>query len=87
MVADVHHILSKGQGIFTNIGGSRYPNGKLRLVFECGPFAYLVEQAGGASSDGVRSILQKTIESPDQRTPIIIGSKNAVEEACSILQN
>ncbi len=86
MVADVHHILSKGQGIFTNIGGSKYPEGKLRLAFECGPFAYLVQQAGGASSDGKRSILDKKIESPDQRTPIIIGSKNEVIKACEILR-
>ncbi len=87
MVADVHHILSKGQGIFVNIGGSRYPEGKLRLVFECGPFAYLVEQAGGASSDGTQSILQRTIEKPDQRTPIIIGSKKEVQRVCSVLRN
>jgi sedoheptulose-bisphosphatase len=79
MVADIHHILAKGQGIFTNIGGGRYPEGKLRLVFECGPFAYLVEQAGGASSDGRESILRKKIESVDQRTPIIAGSKDEVE--------
>lgn len=85
MVADVHHILSKGQGIFTNIGGSKYPEGKLRLAFECGPFAYLIEQAGGASSDGKNSILEKKIVSADQRTPIILGSKNAVAEAVKIL--
>jgi len=39
MVADIHHVFTKGQGIFTNIGGNKYPNGKLRLVFEVGPFA------------------------------------------------
>ena len=85
MVADVHHILAKGQGIFTNIGGSKYPEGKLRLVFECGPFAYLIEQAGGASSDGLQSILEKKIEKIDQRTPIILGSKNEVKRACKVL--
>ncbi|MBI3331358.1 fructose-1,6-bisphosphatase [Candidatus Peregrinibacteria bacterium] len=85
MVADVHHILAKGQGIFTNIGGSKYPEGKLRLIFECGPFAYLIEQAGGASSDGTRSILQKKIEKIDQRTPIIVGSKNEVRRVCQVL--
>lgn len=85
MVADVHHILAKGQGIFTNIGGSKYPEGKLRLVFECGPFAYLIEQAGGASSDGINSILQKKIEKIDQRTPIILGSKNEVSRVCKTL--
>lgn len=85
MVADIHHILSKGQGVFTNVGGSKYPEGKLRLVFECGPFAYLMEQAGGAASDGTRPVLDKVIETIDQRTPIIIGSKNEVEEIAGML--
>lgn len=85
MVADVHHILSKGQGIFINVGSSKAP-AKLRLVFENGPFAYLVEQAGGASSDGSVSILDRKIESIDQRTPIIIGSKEDVERACTALK-
>lgn len=86
MVADIHHILSKGQGIFTNIGGGeRYPNGKLRLVFECGPFAYLVDQAGGSASDSTTNILDKRIETVDQRTQIIIGSKAEVERVSSML--
>lgn len=85
MAADVHHILSKGQGIFTNIGGNKYPQGKLRLVFECGPFAYLMEQAGGVSSDGQKSILDVAIEDIDQRTPVIIGSRNEVERAQRVL--
>lgn len=86
MVADVHHILSKGQGIFSNIGGSKYPEGKLRLVFECGPFAFLIEQAGGASSDGKGSLLDKKITACDQRTPIIVGSKKEVEAVVQLLQ-
>src|SRR3989338_10669005 len=85
MVADIHHVLAKGQGVFTNVGGSKYPEGKLRLVFECGPFAYLVEQAGGASSDGKASLLQKQIMTPDQRTPIIVGSKKEVEDVVQLL--
>lgn len=85
MVADIHHIFSKGQGIFSNVGGSTYPEGKLRLAFECGPFAYLAEQAGGGASDGTHAILDKKIERIDQRTPIIIGSKDEVERACRIL--
>jgi len=85
MVADVHHILSKGQGVFTYPAGSTYPNGKLRLVFECGPFAYLMAQAGGAASDGRSDILKKKITDIDQRTPIIIGSKKEVERVCSLL--
>jgi fructose-1,6-bisphosphatase I len=87
MASDVHHILSKGQGVFTNIGGSKYPQGKLRLVFECGPFAYLMEQAGGAASNGESAILDTKIEEIDQRTPIIIGSKSEVERVCEVLRS
>lgn len=88
MVADIHHILSKGQGVFTNVGGgadSKYPEGKLRHVFECGPFAYLVEEAGGAASDGSTAILDKAITTVDQRTPLIIGSKNDVDAVSSLV--
>lgn len=85
MVADVHHVLSKGQGVFLNIGGSKYPEGKLRLVFECGPFAYLAHHAGGSSSDGKNDILDVRIKEIDQRTPIIIGSKDEVERCVSVL--
>lgn len=88
MVADIHHILSKGQGVFTNVGGgpdSKYPDGKLRHVFECGPFSFLAEEAGGAASDGSIAILDKPIESVDQRTQIIIGSKNEVEKTSQLV--
>ncbi len=86
MVADIHHILTKGQGIFTNIGNAKYPQGKLRMVFECGPFAYLVEQAGGMSSDGSISLLDKKITASDQRTPIIVGSTKEVKEIDRLLR-
>jgi len=85
MVADIHHILAKGQGIFTNVGGNKYPEGKLRLAFECGPFALLADQAGGLASDGTMNILDKKIEDIHQRTPIIIGSKNEVDRVCKAL--
>ncbi|MAE68756.1 MAG: class 1 fructose-bisphosphatase [Candidatus Peribacteraceae bacterium] len=88
MVADIHHILSKGQGVFTNVGGgadSKYPDGKLRHVFECGPFAFLAEEAGGAATDGTTAILDKKITAVDQRTPLIIGSKNDVESVSSLV--
>ena len=87
LVADFHHLLSKGQGIFAYVGGAKYPEGKLRLPFECGPLAFLVEAAGGASSDGKQSILKKTIDAIDQRTPLIIGSKDAVVKACDVLRS
>lgn len=86
MVPDIHHMLTKGAGIFTNIGGNKYPKGKLRLLFECGPFAYIMEQAGGAASDGTKSILDVEIEELDQRTPIIIGAKKEVSRVSEVLQ-
>lgn len=88
MVADIHHIFAKGQGVFCNVGGgpsSKYPNGKLRHAFECGPFAFLMEEAGGTATSGTENILDIAIESVDQRTQIIIGSKNEVERVASVL--
>ncbi len=85
MVPDIHHMLIKGAGIFTNIGGSKYPQGKLRLAFECGPFAFIVEQAGGASSDGTKSVLDVVINNLDQRTPLIIGAKSEVARVVKVL--
>jgi fructose-1,6-bisphosphatase I len=85
MVADVHHILSKGQGVFTYPAGTKNPNGKLRLAFECGPFAYIVEAAGGAASDGSKRILDIPIREIDQRAPIIVGSKDEVAAVCKLL--
>jgi fructose-1,6-bisphosphatase I len=87
LVADAHHILSKGQGVFVNLGGGKYPDGKLRFVFEVGPFAYLIEQAGGKSSDGAISLLEKKIKQIDQRSQIIIGSSNEVERIVRLLQS
>ena len=85
MVADIHHILSKGQGVFTNVGGSSYPEGKLRLLFECGPFAYILEHAGGKASNGKEDILDVPIRSFDQRTPVILGSAKEVGRAQRVL--
>lgn len=85
MVPDIHHILAKGSGIFTNIGGSKYPQGKLRLLFECGPFAFIMEDAGGAASDGHKPILDVKIHEIDQRTPIIIGVKKEVKRVSEVL--
>lgn len=86
MVPDIHHILSKGNGIFINLGGGKYPEGKLRHTFECGPFAFLVEEAGGASSNGEKSILDVPIKAIDQRIQIIVGSKNEVERVVKALK-
>lgn len=86
MVPDVHHILTKGEGVFTNLPGKAYPNGKLRHAFECGPFSFLIEQAGGASSNGSTSLLEVPLTAIDQRTPIIVGAPSEVAYIESLLR-
>lgn len=82
MAADLHHLFSKGEGIFTfPVSPPKYPKGKLRLLFECNPFAFLIEQAGGKASNGEKDILDIEITKLHQRTPIFIGSKGEVEKA------
>ena len=79
MVPDINQILLKGKGIFSYPGYGDVPDGKLRLLFECAPMSLLMEQAGGASTDGKVRILEKTVEKLNQRTPIFIGSKEEVK--------
>ncbi len=73
MVGDVHRTLLYG-GIFAYPGDSKNPKGKLRLMYECNPMAYLFEQAGGRSSDGEKSILKIQPGSLHERTPVFLGS-------------
>jgi fructose-1,6-bisphosphatase I len=73
MVADIHRTLLYG-GIFMYPSDSRSPNGKLRLMYECNPMAYLVESAGGRAIDGKQRILEVQPTSLHQRVPIYIGS-------------
>ncbi|MFB6258123.1 MAG: class 1 fructose-bisphosphatase, partial [Flavobacteriales bacterium] len=77
-VSDLHRTLIKG-GIFMYPSTSSSPNGKLRLLYECAPMAYLAEQAGGMAIDGERSVLDIQPEELHQRTPLYIGSRNMVE--------
>jgi len=84
MVADVHRTLLYG-GIYCYPGDSKNPRGKLRLVYENNPLAYLVEQAGGAASDGVRRILDIVPESLHERCPLFIGSEEDVRTAQEFL--
>jgi fructose-1,6-bisphosphatase I len=79
MVADVHRNLIKG-GIFMYPGTIDKPNGKLRLQYECNPFAYIVEIAGGVATDGKQRILDIKPTALHQRTPFFIGSKLMMEE-------
>jgi fructose-1,6-bisphosphatase I len=80
MVADLHRSLIKG-GIFIypQTAGSR--NGKLRLVYECNPMAFIVEQAGGVASEGYGRILDLEVKELHQRSPIFIGSELMVKKA------
>lgn len=78
MVADIHRNLMYG-GIFMYPGDSRNPNGKLRLVYECNPMAFIVEAAGGKASNGKERILDLVPGSLHERTPIYIGSIEDVE--------
>jgi fructose-1,6-bisphosphatase I len=87
MVPDIHMILSKGSGIFSYPSYSDAPNGKLRLLYECAPFAYIMEKAGGIALDeNGKNILDKEVEELHERTPIFIGSKNEVEKAVGMLE-
>ncbi len=79
MVADVHRNLIKG-GIFMYPGTIDKPKGKLRLQYECNPFAYIVEMAGGVATDGKQRILDIAPTELHQRTPFFIGSKGMMEE-------
>ena len=78
MVADIHRNLLYG-GIFIYPADKRHPNGKLRLLYECNPMAFLYEQAGGRAIDGKQRILEIQPHKLHQRVPIYIGSKNAVD--------
>ena len=79
MVADVHRNLIKG-GIFMYPGTINKPNGKLRLLYECNPFAFIVEKAGGKATDGRQRILDILPTEIHQRTPFFIGSKLMMDE-------
>jgi fructose-1,6-bisphosphatase I len=83
MVADVHRNLIKG-GIFMYPGTVEKPGGKLRLLYEANPFAFILEVAGGAATDGVGRILDIVPTSLHQRTPLFIGSKLMMEELAEV---
>ena len=80
MVADVHRILTRG-GVFMYPWDKRDPDkpGKLRLLYEANPMGWLVEQAGGAATDGRRRILDITPTKLHERVSVILGSKNEVD--------
>jgi fructose-1,6-bisphosphatase I len=81
MVADVFRILSRG-GVFLYPRDTRDPArpGRLRLMYEANPMAFIVEQAGGTASTGRGRILEVAPEALHQRVPVILGSKNEVDQ-------
>ena len=85
LVSDFHRNMIKG-GIYMYPKGSRNPNGKLRLLYECNPLAYIAEQAGGKASDGYNRILDIQPTELHQRVPYFIGSVKMVERAEEFLK-
>ena len=78
MIADVNQVLIYG-GVFAYPALNDAPNGKLRLQFEGNPVAHVIEAAGGASSDGERSILDVEAEAVHQRVPVHVGNPELIE--------
>jgi len=77
--------LMKG-GIFLYPGTTDKPGGKLRLLYECNPFAYIVEMAGGRATDGKQRILEIIPTELHERTPFFVGSKDMMDELDTYIQ-
>ena len=84
LVADFHRNLIKG-GIYMYPGTTGAPSGKLRLMYEANPLAFIVEQAGGKASTGTGRILEVKPKDLHQRVPLFIGSKNMVERVEALI--
>lgn len=84
LVAETHRIMTRG-GVFLYPSDARkgYERGRLRLLYECAPIAYLMEQGGGAATDGTDAILSQTITSLHMRTPFVFGSAQKVARVAS----
>ncbi len=80
LVSDIHRNMIKG-GIYIYPKSSKVTNGKLRLLYECNPMAFIVEQAGGKASDGYQRIMDIEPTELHQRVPFFCGSKKMVEKA------
>ncbi|MFS8911478.1 class 1 fructose-bisphosphatase, partial [Synechococcus sp. H60.3] len=85
LVADFHRILLQG-GVYLYPGTQKKPEGKLRLMYEANPLAFLAEQAGGVATTGSEAILDIVPQSLHQRVPLIIGSRENVEEVLRCLR-
>ncbi|MEN9224759.1 MAG: class 1 fructose-bisphosphatase [Thermostichus sp. DRC_bins_24] len=85
LVADFHRILLQG-GVYLYPGTDKKPEGKLRLMYEAAPLAFLAEQAGGVATTGTESILDIPPQALHQRVPLIIGSRENVAEVLNCLK-
>ena len=85
LVADFHRNLLEG-GIFLYPADKKHPKGKLRLLYEAAPLAFIAEQAGGAATDGNIRIMEKVPTELHERTPLIIGCKKDVEIATAFIK-
>jgi fructose-1,6-bisphosphatase I len=85
LVADFHRNMLKG-GIFIYPPTIKAPKGKLRLLYECNPLAFIAEQAGGIATTGFDRIMDMQPESIHQRTTLFIGSRNMVQKAMGYMQ-
>jgi fructose-1,6-bisphosphatase I len=85
LVGDIHRILFQG-GVFLYPGTVKNPEGKLRLLYETAPLAFLMEQAGGRASTGTQDILDVVPDKIHTRTPLVIGSKDDVALVESFIQ-
>ena len=85
LVADFHRNLLKG-GIYLYPSTESNPNGKLRLLYECNPMAFIIEQAGGVASDGINRIMDLEPQELHQRVPFFVGSKNMVKKVEQFLE-
>ncbi len=83
-VADIHRNLITG-GIYIYPITSKSPKGKLRLLYECNPLAFIIEQAGGKATDGFSRIMELDMNELHQRTPLFIGSADMVDMAGSFM--
>jgi len=84
MVPDLHQILLKGGGLFSYPGASDKPEGKLRMLFEVFPFAYIFETAGGKAVDGTKRILDKEPRHIHDTSPCFFGSDEEISEVLSV---
>jgi len=86
LVSDFHRNMIKG-GIYIYPSTAKDPEGKLRLLYECNPMAFIAEQAGAKASDGFQRIMDIQPSQLHQRVPFFCGSKHMVEKAESFMQN